>query len=826
MSTKSKSKILVIAEKPSVAADFVRVLGDKFKKFPKYWEGEHYVISYAVGHLVTIADPASIDERYKAWRLDSLPIIPKQFQLEPIEENRAQLSALGKLIRRCDVKMVVNACDAGREGELIFRYILEFLGQERKINKPTMRLWLQSMTAESIRAAFQQLRPSEELTSLADAAISRSEADWLIGINGSRGLTAWNSKGGGFFLTPCGRVQTPTLSMIVDRERERLAFISRPYWTVDATFDAEGVNYVGRWVRSASEGEGGQKENQRIWSLEEANDLVRRTEGKQGLIQESSKPQSERCPALYDLTSLQREANNRFGFSAKNTLAIAQALYERHKALTYPRTDSRLLPEDYVGTISTLFKKVSKGNFGRFASEALEKGYIKKDRRVFDNSKVRDHHAIIPTGTIPTSLSEAEQKIYDMVLQRTIAIFYPPAEYLNTSRLTTVEGELFKTEGKVLLSPGWKVLYGKTKEENEMEGVKSQQALLLSAEIKEEATKPLKRYTEATLLSAMESAGKFVEDGEIADALKERGLGTPATRAAIIEKLITDKYLLREGRDLVPTRKAFDLLGTIAAMGIEELSSPELTGEWEQRLKKIERAEISRDDFMEGIRNTTREIVDKISGFDEQSTKQEALFSPVNGKKIYEFFSHFEEEGGTRRVRKILGGRHLSQEEVKTLYEKGEAGPFHDFLSRKGAPFSALIRFDEAGKITFVFESNTEESAQIDTSTMEPLGYSPIDGSPVYEGISGFLSQSMIDGDPKGLRISRTILGKSLNADHVRAMLNGEKTELITGFRSSRTYRLFDAYLSLDQQGKIAFSFPPRRVKGRRKKGEPVDEEA
>ena len=815
----SGKKILVIAEKPSVAGDFVKALEPvegKFRKDAKYWESEHYVVSYAIGHLVTLADPAEIDERYKGWKIDTLPIIPDQFVLKPIEESRPQLSALNKLCRRRDVELIVNACDAGREGELIFRYIMDYLGHDKKIARPTKRLWLQSMTPSAIRDAFAKLRPSEEMADLAAAAVCRSEADWLIGINGSRGLTAWNSRHGGFFLTPCGRVQTPSLALIVDRENERKSFVPKDYWIVEAQFDCGGSRYMGRWFDPSfrRDGEDDERKSTRIWDEKSARAIVAKTEGKTGTVSETSKSTSQGCQPLYDLTALQREANNRFGFSAKTTLSIAQALYEKKKALTYPRTDSRHLPEDYVPTVYKVLKSMQSGPFGKFAAEAVEKKYVHQDKRIFNNAKISDHHAIIPTELQAKGLTEAEQKIYDMVCQRTIAVFFPPAEYSVTSRVTVVEGESFKTDGKILVVPGWKAVYGKSEDPDSIKPLSGDRAELLSADVLGDSTKPPARYTEASLLSAMEGAGKLVDDEELAEALKDRGLGTPATRAAIIEKLISDRYVVRDGRDLVPTRKAFDLLGLIGAMKIDYLGSAELTGEWEQKLKQIERGELSRDEFMKDIRSSTEEIVERIRGFDEERTRKEASFSPVNGEKIYECVGHYEKEDGSCRVRKIIGGRHFSAAEIAELYAAGQVGPFHDFRSKRNTPFSAAIQLKD-GRTEFLFSQSSTDS-KLDTSSLEPLGNSPVDGSPVYEDIQAYVSQSHLDGSPKGLRINRVILGKQLSPDDVRALLSKGRTGLIQGFRSNRTHKTFDATLVLNKDGKIGFEFPPRKSGFRR----------
>ncbi|MCL2101428.1 MAG: DNA topoisomerase [Fibromonadales bacterium] len=399
-------KTLIIAEKPSVANDLAGALSGKFHKDKSYLENDSTIISWALGHLVGIADPKEMSEKYKKWDIATLPIIPKEFKLNPLPDTKAHLSLLGKLIRRKDIGTIINACDAGREGELIFYYILEHerkkTGLDGKIIK---RLWMQSMTRDAIKEAFEHLRSSEEMKNLQDAAISRSEADWLVGINGSRGLTAYNSRFGGFQLTPCGRVQTPTLALIVKREESRMAFVPQTFWTLIADFDDKGVSYAGKWTKEG---------NNKIWVKEEAESIQKKCEGKSGTVSEESKQVFQKCPPLYDLTFLQRESNNRFGFSVKTTLQIAQSLYERHKLTTYPRTDSKFLPDDYIGTVKKTMAALS-GGIAKHAKFALENNYIRKNPRIFNTAKVSAHHAIIPTGNAPGSLSDAEQKIYNML---------------------------------------------------------------------------------------------------------------------------------------------------------------------------------------------------------------------------------------------------------------------------------------------------------------------------------------------------------------------------------------------------------------------------
>jgi DNA topoisomerase-3 len=806
-------KTLIIAEKPSVANDLAKALGGKFHKDKSYLESEDTIISWALGHLVGIADPKDIGEQYKTWNMATLPIIPQKFKLTALPDTKAHLSQLGRLIRRKDICSIINACDAGREGELIFYYILEHeQGKTGLGDKTIKRLWVQSMTQTAIKEAFENLRSNAEMKNLQDAALSRSEADWLVGINGSRGLTAYNSRFGGFQLTPCGRVQTPTLALIVKREESRMAFVPQTFWTLTATFDDCSALYAGKWTS--------QKDNsQKIWKKEEAEAILKKCKSIAGSVSEESKQVTQKCPPLYDLTFLQREANNRFGFSAKTTLQIAQALYERHKLTTYPRTDSKFLPDDYVATVKRTMGALT-GGIARHAEFALKNNYVRKDPRIFNTAKVSDHHAIIPTGIAPAALSEAEHKIFNLICQRFVAVFYPVAEYLHTTRITTVESETFVSEGKILKEPGWKAVYGKESEEDEdiMPKLSSPNAKPIAKEVEmaEDSTKPPARYTESSLLSAMEGAGKLIEDEDLRDAMKERGLGTPATRAATIEKLISDKYIVREGKELLPTGKAFDLINMAVSMQIENLTSPELTGEWEYKLGLMEKGNVSRDNFMRDIENLTNLMVDKIKNFKESDTKKEAV-AEAGGERIHETVSNYETDSGIR-IRKILGGRHISLAEVAELIEKKKLGPLEGFRSKKGKVFSAALILNEKNKVEFVFEDLSSAGGRegLDFSGQTSIGNSPRDGSPVYEALTAFVSQSFAEGQSTGIRVAKSILGKTLNAEHIKSMLLGEKTELIKGFRSAKTHRLFDAFLKMDKNGKIGFEFPPMQAKSRK----------
>ncbi|MCB1212260.1 MAG: DNA topoisomerase III, partial [Verrucomicrobiales bacterium] len=537
----------------------------------------------AIGHLLELKMP-EIDGKKIGWGFNNLPIIPQTFQLQPKEESEDRFKFLQKLMKRKDVDRLINACDAGREGELIFRYLVDAVG----VDKPVQRLWMQSMTQGAILEAFKNLRSDAAMQPLAAAAKCRSESDWLVGINGTRALTALNSRYGGFRKTPVGRVQTPTLSILAKRESEIQSFVPRTYFEVIGLFGVEAGRYNARWIdESFKKDETDEhKKAERLWDLEKAQAIVDRCIGKPGKVEQVTKPARQVAPLLYDLTSLQREASNRFGFSARRTLQIAQALYEKFKVLTYPRTDSRFLPEDYIGNVADTMKGFAahkpKGDalpsdLIPHAGTVVRNQWVKPNRRIFDNSKVSDHFAIIPTGLIPPKeLPEAEQKLFDMVTRRFIAVFFPAAEFEVTTRITRVGEDAFKAEGKVLREPGWLAVYGKAAAEEAAAGDDNKEggatakllvaanhgdtANTLDVEAKEQQTKPPARFNEATLLGTMEKAGKFVEDEELAEAMSDRGLGTPATRASIIEGLIFEKYIERIERNIHVTAKGMALI--------------------------------------------------------------------------------------------------------------------------------------------------------------------------------------------------------------------------------------------------------------------------
>ena len=816
------SKQLIIAEKPSVAQDIARALGG-FTKEGDYFESEQFVLSSAIGHLLELTVPAEYEVKRGKWSFAHLPVIPPQFTLNPIDKTADRLKLLSRLIKRKDVTGLINACDAGREGELIFRYV----AQHVKTDKPVRRLWLQSMTQNAIREGFARLRTDEEMQPLADAARCRSEADWLIGINGTRAMTAFNSKEGGFHKTPVGRVQTPTLAILVEREEKIRSFQPRDYWEIEAEFSAVAGTYRGRWFdenfRKNEDDEHARAE--RIWDVSRAQALRDKCQGKPGTVEEESKPSTQLSPQLFDLTSLQREANGRFGFSAKATLGLAQALYEKHKVLTYPRTDSRYLPEDYLANVKETLEVFAGTAYAPFAGEVLKNGWVHPNKRIFNNAKISDHFAIVPTAQAPRNLSEPEQKLYDLVVKRFLAIFYPAAEYHVTTRITRVENEPFKTEGKVLVKPGWLAVYGK-EAQNETTGDEERPQLIpiQSGErvwandvvAKALATRPPPRFSEATLLSAMEGAGKRVDDEELREALSARGLGTPATRAATIEGLIQEEYIHRNGRELQPTAKAFSLLFALSRLGVNELRSPELTGHWEHKLKLMESGGLAREEFMGHIVAQTEEMVERIKHGeipDEAFSTLKAA-CPKCGGVIQENYKKFQCKKCDYALWKVVASRQYEAAEVEELLTQGSIGPLQGFRSKMGRPFAAVIKLNAEKQPEFDFGNNDGEAEEVDFSGQTVLGPCPKCGAGVFETAMNYVCEkSQGAGKSCDFRSGKVILQQAIEPEQMQKLLATGKTDLLKDFVSARTRRKFSAYLVRGKDGKVGFEFEPREPK-------------
>ncbi|MGZ5021185.1 MAG: DNA topoisomerase III [Chthoniobacterales bacterium] len=822
------SKSLVIAEKPSVAADIAHALG-KIPKKGDHYENDEYVISSAVGHVAELLMPEDIDKKkYGFWRLETLPIVPEKFELKPIDKSKDVFARLKKLIARKDIDVLINACDAGREGELIFNNLCRLANNKH----PVKRLWLQSMTPQAIRDGFGHLRDESEMHGLADAARSRSESDWLIGINGTRAITKrmFGSRAGN--VASVGRVQTPTLAIVYERELEIRNFKPRDYWRVTAKFEITKGQYEGTYQRPDFKRSDDEHDRaDRVWDQAAAEAVVAACQGNPiANVSEEKKASSQIAPRLYDLTTLQREANGRFGFSAKRTLQIAQALYEKHKMLTYPRTDSRALPEDYLPVAKQTLANLT-GNLQTHAQKALTNGWVRPNKRIFNNAQISDHFAIIPTAFEAKHLDEAEAKIFDMVARRFVAVFFPAAEFDVTTRFSQVAQHKFKTEGKVLTSAGWLEVYGRGNVDDEkalpaLQPGDGKQARTLEATLLAEATKPPPRYTEATLLSAMETAGKLVEDEDAADAMKERGLGTPATRADIIDGLIYQKYMDRNQRELVPTAKAEQLIQFLEAVKASDLTSPAMTGEWEHQLREMVRGKFPREKFMAGIVEETKGIVERVKNFEEDHSvaRETEILSPTDKKPLRETLRGYKSQDGEFMLYKIIGGRRMEEAEIRELVEKGEIGPLDGFISAKTrAGFAAklkLARDEKTGK----WKAEYDFGDKIDLGSVEPFWTDPATGAELCEVGSNYVLREKESGEWKQtFRVPRLMCKKEVTREQAVQLIGNGKTDLIQGFISKKG-RPFDAFL-VRNDARVRWEFPPRAPK-KDKDGKPVARKA
>jgi len=674
-------KRLVITEKPSVAIDISKVLGE-FSRQDGYLEGKDMIITWAVGHLIELTMPQDYDPALEKWDINTLPIIPEPFRLKPKKATEKQLRTIKSLIARQDVDRLIDACDAGREGELIFRYILQYLN----CTKPHDRLWLSETTPTAVRNAFTNLRSSTEVDNLSKAAIARSQADWLVGLNATRGFTVQN---GDKFTV--GRVQTPTLALIVNRESEILSFVAEPYWEIQATFNADVEDYTGKWFRA--------KQNRFLNKAEAQAIYDKLLPGSPATIASvKQKEIRELPPQLFNLNDLQKEANKKYGITAEQTLNTAQKLYEQ-KLLTYPRTDSRHLTTAMADTLPGRLRSLLRTEFGLIVKSIT--GEL-SDKRYVDDTKVTDHTAIIitdyPLGM--DSLSELERQIYLLVARRVVGVFLPAARFSHTEVVTSVQDETFKSKVKTVLDIGWKVLYSKDDEDSEQllpMLIEKQNINLKKADLLDKQTKPPKRYTEADLLGAMENAGKQMDDKELQEAMQGKGLGTPATRAAIIEKLIAVEYITRQKKNLVPTDKGKYLITKVSPL----LKNPEMTGEWEKKLLDIEHGKYHSKIFLDEIKQMTTDIVADIK-------KQEVVYMtpikdslgacPLCGKAVIAgkmaFGCSAWKQGCKFTIWKKIAGKKISEAQAKKILETGKSNLIKGFTSKKGTNFDAYLKLD------------------------------------------------------------------------------------------------------------------------------------
>jgi DNA topoisomerase III len=818
-------KEFVLTEKPSVARDIVAALGGKkeFQTEEGYFEGDRYIVSWAVGHLLEFLAPDEIDPIYKRWRLTDLPILPEPFIQKPKSGQKTRLNQLKRLLLRKDVSSVINGCDAGREGELIFREICRYAGKE----KPVKRLWLQSMTAEAIRDGFSTLQPGASFEGLGSAAECRAESDWLIGINATRALTKRLQTKKESAAWSVGRVQTPTLALLVERELEILSHQSKSYWRVKAVFRAPDHTYEAWWFDPRKRPKEDEEETRDDWILEEgrAREILERIQDQAGTAKETRKPSREKAPSPFDLTTLQREAHRRFGYSARRTLDSAQRLYERHKLITYPRTDSHCLPNDYEPKVQEALESLSgTEEYADPAGRLLEKGLLNR-KRVFNDSGVTDHFAIMPTGLLSKKLPQEDHRVYDLIVRRFLAAFFPEAVWENLERITRVEKESFRTRKRILREPGWRAAYEqKTEGEEALPeiGDKGVDVRTEKAEIVQEEAKPKPRITEAGLLRLMENAGKQIEDDELAELMRDKGLGTPATRAEIIENLISKDYVRRVGKALAATPKAIRLIDILKRIHVDRLSSAELTGELEQHLRQVERGERTREDFNNEIRGYTREIVGKAKEFQfetlyadepplgpcplckERFVREEGFFYPCEGvsAKQCDF-----------RIWKDKQGRYLDRHTVETLIREGKTPPVAGFFTRDGKGYSARLALDAQGQVQILPAQEQESTGPLLDENTTPLGPCPKceEGNILTAPDAYICSKSKEIGC--SFKLPARLCQRTLSGEEVIAFLNQGRTAVLDGFISKRG-RPFRASLVLGEKGKIEWEFPPRGKNG------------
>jgi DNA topoisomerase III len=696
---------LIVAEKPSVGRDIAGALG-RHRRGKGALVGDGWTVTWALGHLAELAPPDAYGEEYKKWRLESLPILPERFKVRVSSKTREQFGVVKGLMKDASVTEVVNACDAGREGELIFAYLYGLSG----CRKPVLRLWISSLTNEAILAGFDSLRDGRSMKPLEDAARSRGEADWIVGMNATRAYSV--RFGGRGNVLSVGRVQTPTLKLLVDREREIRNFEPEKFWTVHARFSREGSTYDGVWFKN--------KQN-RLPEKETAHRIAEKVRDGTGTVRKAQKKTAaEKPPLLYDLTELQRNANARYGFTAERTLRAAQALYEEKKLITYPRTSSRYLSKDMVGGLK---KRVEAAGvlsaLSPFAEKLLEAPKLPISRRIVDDSKVTDHHAIVPTSKKSSDdLPPDEAKVYDLVARRFLAVFFPAARFENTTVVTEVREETFLSRGRVVLEAGWRALYPdgvggrKEKEPPVLPPIEvGQEWAVAKVGVKEGETKPPPRYSESALLGAMETAGKLVEDEELRQQMKDSGLGTPATRAATIERLIKVGYIEREKKALVPTEKGKSLIGLL---GESPLTSAELTARWEERLAKMEKGAERRPDFMSDINGFAAKLVEEVRGMEGEklaapSRSREPLGpcpkcgSPVVETKKAYGCSAWKKTGCDFVIWKQVSGKRLGEAQVKQLLTKGRTAQMKGFKSKAGKPYSAALKLDAEHRVRLEF---------------------------------------------------------------------------------------------------------------------------
>jgi DNA topoisomerase-3 len=792
-------KILIITEKPSVALDVKRALG-RFEDKKDFFENEQYIITWSLGHLVELFEPEDYDKKYKFWVLQNLPIIPQEFKFKVIEKTKSRFNVVKKLIQRKDVGIIVNACDAGREGEHIFRSILELVPHSKKEIK---RLWLSAMTEGEIIKEMKNLRDASEFDLLGISALKRSQGDWLVGINGTRAFTRrWGT------LLSLGRVQTPTLNIICTREKEIRNFIPEKYYELEGTFKNKDALYKGLYIDEKGES--------KIKDLKIVSKVIEKVSNKSGNVRNVVNKEAKTShPLLYSLNDLQRDANKSFGYTALKTLNIAQKLYERRKLITYPRTDSRYLPSSLSKNLRNVFNGINVEPYLNFVKIILSKP-LKLDARVINDRGVTDHYAIIPTGVRfnLNELAKDEKNIFDLIVKRFLAAFMEDAIYEKLNFETVIEGEVFKTNLSRIKRPGWMSVYGE-KEQEEFPLIKEELVVKVAKlEYFEKMTQPPARFNDATLLSAMENAGKFVNEEQLKAAMKDKGLGTPATRAAIIERLVEVGYIERVSKSIVPTDKGLRLIDLASEVGVEEVLSPILTGEWEKKLLDIEKGKFDPDKFMKGIIDLTIKIVDKVKNYKGDLNINNGSSEPLGkcpkcGGMVYENLKGFAcenvKEGSCDFVIwKKLKNRTITREDAIKLLN-GQTIKIEKVISKNKRYFTAELKIED-GKVAFVFPENGKD----EIVNPEPLGKCPVCSGEVVEGKTTYFCNS--DKIDCKFYIKKVMGNLNITREIVKELLKNKKTTLISGFKSKKG-RKFSAYLYIDQDGKVKFEFENKKKK-------------
>jgi DNA topoisomerase III len=833
------SKSLIITEKPSVTRDIVEALGGfEEKKGGEYFESDDYICTFAVGHILGFFQPEDIDPNYKRWRLADLPIIPEKFQTKPVNGHEKRIKMIDKLIKRADVTSLVNACDAAREGELIFREIISYTESQ----KPIKRLWLQSMTQKAIRDGFVKLKEGSDYEGLAAAAECRARSDWLIGMNATRALTVrLKSRSQRGTSWSAGRVQTPTLALLVERELKILAHVPKPFFKINVNFSAPDHEYVGTWYDPAFKKSADDPELRadRVFSKDQVDHICEQVSNHPAVAAETRKPKMRAAPLLLDLTSAQKEANRRFGWSAKRTLGAAQRCYERHKMLTYPRTSSRVLPEDYRSEVDKILNALEANSSYKPHIETLAANGKKNDKKIFNDAGVTDHFAIIPTGVV-SKLDGDDARFYDLVARTFIAAFYSPAIFEEVERKTIINENYFRTKPPpVLKTPGWMAVFDKEKEEQYSklpplkpgsDNVDKVAVKALKPEVEENETRPLSRIGEAGLLNLMENAGRQVEDQELSQALQRaEGLGTAATRADIIENLKTKEYV---DQALRPTSKGIRLIDVLHRIHAKTLVSAELTAQLEFHLYEVEEGKRSAAEFMTEIAEITRTVVESARNFDYQEIYPDVEplgECPKCKRLLFEKAWFYGCAESTKRdgpkecdflIWKEFYGRYIDRQTVRTLIEKGETRELDGFRDPNGLMYKAVITM-ENGTLTRQSPSQALPEGVTITVNAEPLGGCPVHTEQeckVNETQVDFVCQklhkSREEGDRSaaGFSFPRILCKREMKREEVIDLICKKQTEFLQRFISKRG-RPFSAKLVLQATGKFTFEFPERKPK-------------